>query len=289
MKWEDIRLLAVVTRHGSISAAARHEGASIATVARRIAALERQLGVLLLHRGREGARPTDHGAALVRASARAQDAIGEIERIALSWKAHGGKTLVRVSTTEPVIAAVLAPAVARLWNSAPELHLSMSSSNDIVSLAAGEADIAVRLAKPEGNSLIVRRIATMRFGLYASPGYLSGRPAGSIDLRQERLLGYDDSFGDIEEVNWFKTNGLSQQLALRTSSTLGLIAATRAGGGISMLPSYFSSDPVKLIEIPVLRPIPPRSIWLMWHRSLARDVKVRAVREWITKAFANVR
>ena len=65
--------------------------------------------------------------------------------------------------------------------------------NDVVSLSAREADVAVRLAKPVGDSLVARRLPSLEMGLFASREYLAGRRPAGIDLRGERLLGFDAS------------------------------------------------------------------------------------------------
>lgn len=288
MKLEDVRLLSTVVRHGSISAAARKEKASIATIARRIVALEAELGVLLMHRNRDGVRATSEGLALINASAKAEEAMQEMTRVAKSLKSHATNAPVVISATEPVISDVLAPQLGAFWRDHPGVGLELRSSTEVVSLSAGDAQIALRFAKPEGESLTVRRIATFRLGLFASSTYLGRRASTGIDLRAERLLGYDDSYGPIQEVAWFVEAGLSERLALRTSSTRALLSAARAGVGIAILPAYFALTDA-LIEIAAPRPIAPRPVWMMSHKDATRTPRIQAVREWIVSVFASIR
>jgi DNA-binding transcriptional LysR family regulator len=288
MKIEDLRWLDAVVRHGSISAAARKEKKPIATIARRIAALEGSLGVPLLIKGRDGVKPTREGTVLLKAFAKTGEAMAGLERAARALKGEASEEPVTLSATEPVIASILAPRLNELFSAHPSIRLHLSSAAAVVNLAAGEAGIAIRFAKPSGDSLLVRRIATLRLGLFASPGYLAGRDPLSIGLRQERLLGYDGRYGPIQEVTWFEEQGLSASMALRSSSTAALLNAAIAGAGIALLPAFMAGG-AGLIEVPLARPVPPRPVWLMSQRLTVQRPRVRAVWEWAAMAFQSIR
>ena len=120
----------------------------------------------------------------------------------------------------------------------------------MVSLAAREADVAVRFAKPVGDSLIVRNLPPFDLGLFAAKSYLAGRRPASLDLRRERLLGFDASYGRIAEVAWMEESGLAGAVVVRSSSTRALINAARAGAGVALLPRLLARPIATLVEIP---------------------------------------
>jgi DNA-binding transcriptional LysR family regulator len=157
-----------------------------------------------------------------------------------------------------------------------------------VSLAGRDADLAIRMVRPEGASLYARRLADIRLGLFAAPEYLAGRDPGSIDLAAERLLIYDESYGRLPELAWVERHGLTEAVAMRTGSTRGLLAAALGGGGIAMCPVPFALRAGSLVEIAPPSPLPIRQPWLIVHRDLRGLAAVRLVQKWVVEAFASL-
>lgn len=285
MNTQDLVHLVAVVAAGSLSGAAKRLGVSTSTVARRIDALEAVLHLRLVDRTSTGARLTQHGERIAALAAPLLQRAGEIEQAAAGLRAGDQARPVRVSATEAVVADILAPAVAHLWRSTAPFPLHLRSEADVVSIAAHEADLAVRMAKPEGASLIARKLALVRLGAFASTHYLAGRDPAALDLAAERLLVYDDTFGRVPELEWHNRPPLAAAVALRTGSTRALVAATRGGGGVALLPrALVHSDP-DLIEVAVGFALPSRTAWLVSHRGTRRDPNVAAVRRWIVAVF----
>ncbi len=276
MDWEGLRI-------------SRRLGISVATAARRIDALEKALGLRLFDRSPDGIVLTTHGRALEARATPAVAAIADIDRLAAALRSGAWPDPIRVSATEPVIAEILAPSLPVLLTRAPELKLELSVSTEVVSLAAREAELAIRLARPSGDSLIARRLPDVAFGLFAAHTYLAGRRPADLVLSRERLLGYDMSYGRIAEIAWLEEAGRAGALTMITSSTRALLTATRAGAGLALLPRFLVRGAPELIEIPSPRPLPRRSPWLVWHRDLARARPLRVVRDWIVAAFRDAR
>jgi DNA-binding transcriptional LysR family regulator len=283
-EWSDLQLLLAVARNASFGAAARRLGVAAPTVGRRVDALERALGLRLIERQSSGARVTPEGARIVALAEQAEERLAELERTALTLR-EGRAPAVRVSATESVIAERLAPALPQLFARDPQLRVDLSSVAAIVSLARGEADLAIRMVRPTGNSLIARRLATIRLGLYASRGYLAGRRPEQLALSDERLLGFDDSYGLIPELQWMRDAGLEAAVALRCSSTRALALAAAGGVGIALLPAALA-ERAGLLEIPAPRPIPARTPWLVMHAQSRSWPALRTVAAWVVQAFA---
>ena len=283
-EWSDLQLLLAVARNGSFGAAARRLGVAAPTVGRRMDTLERALGLRLIDRQSSGARVTPDGARMVALAEQAEDRVAELERTALALR-EGRAPAVRISATESVIAERLAPALPLLFARDPHVRVELSSVAAIVSLARGEADLAIRMIRPTGNSLVTRRLATFRLGLYASRGYLFGRNPEQIELKDERLLGFDDSYGAIPELQWMRDAGLEAAVGVRCSSTRALAAAATSGVGIALLPATLA-ERAGLIEIPAPRPIPARTPWLVMHAQSRAWPALRTVAAWVVQAFA---
>lgn len=280
-----IETLVGIARLGSLSATAKRQGVAVSTAARRLDALEAALRLRLVDRNAGGARLTADGARIAALAESLGDQIGVIERAAAALRNGGGPELVRVSATESVIADVLAPVLPRLWAAAPGLKVQLQSQAELVSLAGRDADLAIRMSRPQGASLLAKRLPEQRLGLYASRGWLAGRSPRDVDLRDGPILAYDDSFGRLPELAWLDRLGLTHAIALRTGSTRALVTATVAGAGIGLLAPLFVRPEHDLVELPVGGEVPVRTPWLLAHRDLRRVPAVAAVHRWIVAAF----
>jgi DNA-binding transcriptional LysR family regulator len=281
----DFADLIAIRQFGTLSAAAKRRGAAISTVSRRIEALEAALKLRLVDRRTDGVRLTQHGEEIATLAEPLAEQLGRVARAADALRTGGTILPIRISATEAVIADVLAPALGALWRAGATRPVHLQVQADVVSLAARNADIAVRMSKPEGASLIARRLPELKLGLFASKAYLNGRDTSVLRLSEESFLVYDDSYGRLPELDWFSRNGLSDAIIMRTASTRALLTATLGGGGIGLLPVVFANQEAELVEIPTGRPIPARQPWLIVHRDLQREPAIRIVHRWIVETF----
>jgi molybdate transport repressor ModE-like protein len=281
----EIETLAAVSRTGSISAAAKAAGVSVSTAARRLDALEARLKLRLVDRRANGARLTADGVRLAALAEPLSAQLASISRAAEALRHGETTTLVRVSATEAIIADILAPALPSLWSSAPGIQVQLQSLGGNISPASRDADIAIRMVRPSGAALIIRKLPDLHIGLFASRHWLAGRTPDEVDLEAGPLLTYDDSFGRIPELAWLESLGLAGAVRLRTGSTRALLTATLAGAGIGLLPRLFIRPGSGLVEIPTDTPPPVRTPWLAVHRDLRRHAPIAATHRWIIAAF----
>jgi DNA-binding transcriptional LysR family regulator len=277
--------LVAVAHAGSLSGAAKQRGVAVSTIARRIDALEANLRLRLLDRRADGVRLTPEGARIAELAEPLAEQIARVARAAEGLRAGTLATPVRVTATEFVVSDILAPALPRLWAAGATFPVHLRSQGDIVSLAARDADVAVRMSRPEGASLIARKLGEIHMGWYAAPTLLAGRDPAAIDLAGERLLAYDDSYGRLPELDWMHAQGLAGALAMRTGSTRGLLTAARSGGGVALLPTLFGDRDVGLVCVDKPASLPVRTPWLIVHRDLRHLPNIRAVSRWIVATF----
>lgn len=284
----DLNDLIAIARAGSLSAAAKRQGVAISTISRRIEALEFALKLRLVDRQAKGTRLTRQGEEIARAAEPMSEQLSRVARLADSLRAQSSTLPVRLSATEFVISDVLAPALPRLWTSGADFPLHLQSQADIVSLAGRDADIAIRMSRPEGASLIIRKLPLLHLGLFASVEYLDGRDPSSLILRDEKLLIYDDSYGRLPELDWLDGLGLRIAIAMRTGSTRGLMTAAIAGAGIALLPVAIARRSPSLIQVDAGSAPPPRSPWLIVHRDLRSQPSIRLVHKWVLESFSDL-
>ncbi|NUP09426.1 MAG: LysR family transcriptional regulator [Polyangiaceae bacterium] len=284
MEWSDLVPLLAVARAKSFGGAARRLGVSTTTVTRRVDALEASLGLRLVDRQTDGATLTEHGVQIVKLAEDVEERAAALDRAAAALRDDVAPRL-RISSTETVVTGVLAPALGLLLETHPEIRVELQVNPELVSLARRDADLAVRMLKPEGNSLVGRRLAGIELGLYASRSYLGRKRPEDVVLADECLLSLNDSFGRIAEVLWFENAGLTSAIRMRTSSTQALLAAVRAGVGIALLPDVFGNNDPSLVALDADTAFPSRTPWLVTHRDLRRVPAVKAVSQWIVDAF----
>ena len=275
MDTDALRIFAAAARRGSFSAAASDVGLSAVSVARRISALEKELGVPLLVRGTRGVRPSEHGARLLGAIAPLERSLADIARLACGLRDDPTGRPVRISGTEPVIAEIVAPGVPGLQRDHPHIRLDLAVAANPVDLAGNEADIALRFAAPDGNRLRVRRLCDYSLSLYRA-STLDGVAWDALPH-----IGYDDAYGEIAEVVWSRRSGLP--LRIRTSSTRAMLALVLGGAGTALLPDVVARRHPGLLRIEAAPAVPSRTLWLLVHPDVARLTAVRTVIAWLVR------
>lgn len=278
----DLAALAALARYRTLSAAARRGGVAISTISRRIAALEAATGLVLVDRRNRGAVLTEAGRRLAEAAEPLASQLDRVSALAASLRGGRAQRPVRLSATEFVIAEVLARNLGVLaQGGGPDVVLQ--SEAEVVSLAAREADIAVRMVRPEGASLVIRKLPAIALSLHGSRDYLAGREVR--DLSAERLIAYDDTYGPIPETAWIERLGLGAAVVLRSGSIRAHLNAARAGAGLALLPDAIAARYPELVRVEAGLRFPLRQPWLAVHRDLQRDRAVRRVADWAAGCF----
>jgi len=288
MDIQALKTLLDLDRRGSLSAVAGHEDVAVSTIARRLDALEAALGLRLLDRRANGVRLTAEGQRIAALAVPIVDQAARIDRAAVALKASARGGSVTISATEFVVSEMLAPMLPDLWRTAPDLAVTLRAQGEVVSLAAREADLAIRMSRPTEPSLIAQKVGEVPLGCFASPAWLDGCDPAAIALGDARLLVYDDSYGRIAELDWVAAQGLTGQVILRCGSTRALINACAAGSGIALLPVR-AAERAGLIAVQAPFALPPRPVWLLTHRDIRRLPAIRATHRWIERVFAALR
>jgi len=277
--WEDLRYFAALAREHSLSAAARGLKVDHATVARRVAALEASLSLKLVDRRPRCYVLTADGERIAALAARMEEASFEVGR---AVRAAQPMLAGEVSISAPPLLAstLIAPRLLELRNTHPCIHVRLIGEKRSVSLSRREADLAVRLSRPTEKRLVVRKIGTIAFGLYATPGYLAAHEPERFEF-----IGYDDGLDDIPQQRWLKGAAGARALVLRTNDIDSQRAAARAGVGIAALPRYLGDTDTALVPLHVGMKAVTRDVWLVVHGDLRRAPPVRAAMAFLVACF----
>src|SRR5688500_13261356 len=184
LDWNDLRHFLAVARTGSTLAAGRSLRVSQTTAARRVAALEAELGLVLFERRPAGYRLTPAGEALVE-RAEAVEATASAFADAASTQSREASGTVKLTVDEIYAVTVLAPLLRELHDAHPQIRIDLDTTEEKRDLAAGEADVALRMVdRPTGGGLVGRRLTTDNWTIYCSRDYAEahGRPRRRREL-----------------------------------------------------------------------------------------------------------
>jgi DNA-binding transcriptional LysR family regulator len=266
LDWNNLRYFTAVIRHGGLSGAARHLGVSIQTVGRRISALEELLGTSLFVRHASGYIPTEDAKALEIEAEHLEIAIAKFQA---RVKSNGAEMtgVVRLAAPETITTHLLLPGLQPFLAQHPELELELLTGVPTLGIARGEADIALRVVRPERGALTRKRVGIMSYGLYAAPD-------SSTDLATARLVGWASGY-DLPADRWLQR--LTGRTAdIRTTQLEAQCAAIRAGVGIGILPCFLAKD---LLRIPTKTKM-EETLWLVAHAE-STTKRIRRVHEEI--------
>lgn len=189
MNVDFVSVFVEATRTGSLAGAARELGLVPMAASRRLAALEAELGVRLVHRTTRALALTAEGEAfLPYAEAMIEDAANA--RAAVRPSGSGVAGLLRVTASEPFGRKVVSAMLPAFLAANPDLRVDLLLTDDLVDVVAAGVDVAIRIAPLRDSSLVARRLADSPRRLYASPEYLAsaGTPRRLADLEEHQCL-----------------------------------------------------------------------------------------------------
>ena len=289
LDWDDLRFFLALARHGNLSAAAKELHVAQSTVGRRLASLEASLGVRLLNR-----TPDGYVATLAGRGVREQAERLEAEALSLERNVGGRDTvlagLVRVTCAETVASQILAPCFAALHRQHPEIMIELIPDPRELSLSMREADISIRLARPDQHDLVVRRLGNLAFGLYATDAYLEqrGEPDFAEGCPGHYLITQLDDIQASSQTGWLANLAPRARIAMQTSSHEAAVSATMHHGGLACLARFRADREPSLTRLVVPSPVPGAGIWLVVHQDNRRNARIRAALTHITECVRNL-
>jgi DNA-binding transcriptional LysR family regulator len=280
--WNDLKYFLAVARHHSTIAAGKALGLSQSTVQRRLTELERAIGQPLVKRHPSGYRLTKFGEELLPHAERIEAAVIDFER-RVNDEANDLTGVIRVTCPEPIIGRMTKSAlIDRFKTLHPKLRIEFVTSDRYLDLSKGEADVAFRSGDTD-DELIGRKVADSIWAVYASRSYVEqhGKPATVNDLRNHKLVGFDETLSMHRASIWLQNVAPDVKMSARTNSVLGLIYAVKSGLGLGPLPASLGDAEPDLVR--VLDPIPElsRSWRLLAHPDLRRVPRIAAFFDFI--------
>jgi molybdate transport repressor ModE-like protein len=277
MDWDNLRIFLAIARAGQILAAAKALHLNHATVARRLDALEENLGTKLFERRTTGTILTAAGEKLL---VRVERMESEVLQADTASNIVDG--VVRVGAPDGFGTFHLAPHLARLANQHTQLTIQLVPLPRSFSLSRREADIIVTIERPKVGRAIIKKLTDYSLSVYASKSYL--KKTGLIrergDLEDRLFITY------VEDIAYSRALDYTAELTklmnrhYECGSVIAQMEAVRAGEGIGILHDYAAEQYPEIVRI-----LPgmqfSRTYWLTSHPDTHDTRRVSEVYQFI--------
>jgi DNA-binding transcriptional LysR family regulator len=278
LEWSDLRYVLAAARAGTLQAAAQRLDVDATTVARRLRRLERALQAGLFVRTEGRLQPTDAGAAVIAHAEHVEREVGALEA-RVRGTDHAAAGSVRLTTVPILVSRVLVPAFPSLAARHPHLRLELVAEPQNLSLLRRDADIAVRMARPDKEqSVTTRRIGWIEYAPYAAVG---------IDPGTLPWITYEERMAGLPQARWIASalRPGESSLAMAVNDAEALLEAVRSGLGKTLLPRLIADRDPDLVTLGTAPPPLSRELWLLVHPDLRHLARVQAVIRWLVWAF----
>jgi len=225
-------------------------------------------------------QPTEAGQVAVDRAERMEIEIDLLKTAASGVDATASGT-VRVTSIPMVINRFLIPALPVLYSAYPRLRLEAIAEPRNVSLTRRDADIALRLARPEREQkVIARRIGELDYSVYAPK-----------DGERQYLpwITYEDGMESLPHVAWID-NAIKHEgrepAGLKVNDSEVALCAISAGVGRSLLPRVIGDAEPKLKRVSGAAPILTRELWLLVHPEIRNLARIKAVIDWLSETIS---
>lgn len=286
-EWSDFRVLLALASAGSVAGAARELQVDNSTVSRRLAALEDALGAKLIIRGGRDFNWTAEGRTALAAAEAMDAAATQAVRSVRKAKAEVEGT-VRVSISPGFVPILMRSMLPALRAAHPALRVELGGDFHRVDLAKGEADLAVRMARPGEPDLVGRQAFDCGWYVYASEAYLaaSGRPESHAALAQHRLILYAEAMHGVAPLRWMEQHRGSARQVTRVDNLEIACQTIAADGGIAVLPCFIAEAVPNLARV-FDDPVGVNTGWIVYHETVRDAARVRVVVDALLAFFAN--
>ncbi|MDZ3992726.1 LysR family transcriptional regulator [Pseudomonas sp. Teo4] len=287
MNWDDARVLLALGRELTLRRAGRVLRIDQATVGRRIAAMEEDLGSTLFLRTPTGYQLTAIGEVAFEMAEKMESAAMELARRTRGAdQEQAGE--VRLSTTDSLAYDFVIPALKQLHITHPDIRVVLNSTSEIVNLSKRETDIALRNQRPENPDLILRKLAEWPMGLFASAQYIEkhGEPEPGTGFEGHDLVMYEPYWRDRGHPRLVDESIEQGRVVVAANTSMMVRRSIKEGLGIGEIPIEMGiRDGLQRVWPDRVR-AKPYDVWMVTHKDLRHTARIRFVIEHLAQAFA---
>ncbi|WP_431263504.1 LysR family transcriptional regulator [Roseateles chitinivorans] len=290
--FSDLAFFALLVKQGSLAAAAQQLGVTPPAVSKRLAAIERRLGVRLLQRTTRRIGLTPEGETYLVDGARVLEDLEALERTVAGSRA-APKGLLRVAASFGFGRKHVAPALSKFARQFPDVEVQLELTDRPVNLIEQGIDLEVHVGEPPDARLTARLLARNRRVLCASPAYLkrAGEPGTPRELARHACLFIresDETFGTWHFQQGARKETVKVRGPLAANDGESVLAWGLDGHGV-LVRSFWEAAP--MLRSGRLRPVladwsmPPADIHLIYPPRAQLSAKTRALVDFLLERF----
>ena len=287
LDWDKLRIFHTAAESGSFTHAAEKLGMSQSAVSRQISALEEDLSLKLFIRHARGLVLTEVGEQLFRTAHRMHWELQQVEtQMSESQDVPTGPLL--VTTTVGLGSTWLSSRIHEFLMLYPDIQIEIKLNDAELDLAMREADVAIRLHRPNQSEMIQRKLFTVHNHFYASKQYLVtyGEPQNVEELDNHRIITFGEPvpsyLGDINYIERLgRPDSSPRRSAMKVNAIYGMMQAAAAGIGIAMLPDYVTEGQDKLQRVLTGIELPAYEAYFVYPPALKNSKRVGVFRDFI--------
>ncbi|WP_081811774.1 LysR family transcriptional regulator [Ectopseudomonas composti] len=282
LSWDDLRIIKTLSECANRSATAKKLGINVSTVSRRVAQVEKALGVALFDHRKSGYMLTAEGVELRALSERVElDIVSVTRRISKANQGTLGK--LRITTSDSLLLYFLTPIIADFKAQNEGVAIEVLVGNQTLSLARDESDIAVRATRKPSESLVGRRLATIAWAPYGS---IANAPSSPLFSDDQTWVSYSAGLSDLRATSYVESRVAANNIAYRTDSVAAASVAIAAGLGLGFLPCMLGDITPGLVRVgPVVAELNDE-LWLLTHQDIRKSRRVQAFMAFCAAAVA---
>lgn len=295
-KFHNYEAFLAVVEAGNLTRAAKQLGRSLQSISRSLAALEDQLGVVLIRRTTRSASATDAGLSLHQRVSSALREIGQAES-ELRDKSEQLSGSLRVAGSAFFVARYVVPAIREFSALHPKLEFDLRISEQFTEPVQSGVDLMIRAGNLTPSTLKARKLAVLRRVAFAAPAYLDqhGRPESPSDLTKHRCI-VRSSAQDARSWTFQRAGAARARVTVagtfEADNAYVTNQAALSGIGIATAPFFQVRDAIEaglaeiVLEEFTLSPLPVHAVWHAEARTPARverfvDLLVQRLRKEI--------
>lgn len=271
LNWDDMRFFLALCREGTATGAGRSLGVNHTTVARRINALEKNLGARLFDHSRHGYEMTQAAENMFEHAHRMEEITQAIDRDVFGQDAEL-KGPLKLTVAHDVAERLVIPWLRDFRDTYPFINLDILTTTGLIDLAAREADIALRLTAKPPDYLVGREVLPMRHGVYGSADYLR-KLNGQANVVLFR--------GDPKQPEWVQQHFPGAEVAMRVDDVGSMALAVASHMGLARMPCYVGDTQREVRRLDIELTPSTWGIWILSHVDLRSTARVRVAREFL--------
>jgi LysR family transcriptional activator of dmlA len=290
--FSDLAFFSLLVKQGSLAATAQQLGVTPPAVSKRLAAIERRLGVRLLQRTTRRIGLTPEGETYLVEGGRVLQELEALERTVAGSQAVP-KGLVRICATLGFGRRHIAPLLSKFARRYPDVEVQLHLTDRPVNIVEQGFDLQVRFGELPDSRLTARLLAHHRRVLCASPAYLkrAGEPKSPRDLSRHACLFIresDETFGNWHLRHGARTETVKVRGPLAANDGECVLGWALDGHGIAMRSLWEAGSMLrsgKLLPVLAEWALPAADIHAVFASRSHLAAKTRAVVDFLLDQF----